>query len=208
MKLTKENKIIVGIGAVGVAVLGFLFYKKSQKEKVETPTNERIIETTPTPVVTIPKTGSSLNKNLILKVGSKGLEVRELQRLLGGIEIDGDFGKITLGALQKSKGVSQISINSFLAKPKAPIKSVPKTAFIKTPVKGAKLMCIKDGTKLYTSKQNADKSYSKGAEFFSGGILDFGDQAGKYLAAKSNGDFLIDYKGIYAFVSGLSVKAI
>ena len=33
MKLTKENKIIVGIGAAGVAILGFLFYKKSQKEK-------------------------------------------------------------------------------------------------------------------------------------------------------------------------------
>lgn len=54
----------------------------------------------------------AMNKNLLLKMGSKGLEVRELQRLLG-ITIDGDFGTKTLTALQSKKGVSQITLANF-----------------------------------------------------------------------------------------------
>lgn len=208
MALTKENKIIVGIGALGVAILGVMFYRKKQQETAQE--NEPATET---PAVQVPATtptqGATLNKNLILKVGSKGIEVRELQRLLG-VSIDGIFGsKETLPALQKSKGVSQISLNAFIAKtPAKPVVSLPKTTFIKTPAVGSKLMCIKDKTQLYGSRQNADKSYSKTEPFWSGGILDYGDEAGTYLAAKSNGDFLIQFGSIKAFVNGLNVKTI
>lgn len=55
---------------------------------------------------------SSLNAKLLLKKGSKGNEVRELQRLLG-VKIDGDFGVNTLAALQAQKGVSQITLAAF-----------------------------------------------------------------------------------------------
>ena len=132
-----------------------------------------------------------------------------MQRLLG-IKIDGIFGsKETLPALQRAKKVSQISLNVFLAKaPVAPAATLPKTTFIKAPVVGAKLMCTKNGTQLYNSRQNADKTYSKTEVFWSGGILNFGDEAGTFLAHKSNGDFLIQFGGIKAFVNGLNVKVI
>lgn len=55
---------------------------------------------------------SSLNTTLVLKKGSKGLEVSELQKRLG-IKIDGDFGRDTLTALQTQKGVSQITLANF-----------------------------------------------------------------------------------------------
>jgi len=60
-------------------------------------------------------TTSSLNVSLLLKKGSKGLEVRELQKRLGftGSNVDGDFGTNTLTALQKQKGVSQITLAAF-----------------------------------------------------------------------------------------------
>lgn len=70
----------------------------------------------PTQAITLPKTiAPSINKNLILKLGSKGAEVRELQRLLGfkGKGIDGIFGKNTLSALKAKKHVSQITLNKF-----------------------------------------------------------------------------------------------
>lgn len=58
---------------------------------------------------------TTLNAKLILKKGSKGAEVRELQKRLGftGSNIDGDFGAKTLAALLAQKKVSQISLAAF-----------------------------------------------------------------------------------------------
>jgi lysozyme family protein len=57
-------------------------------------------------------TTTALNPTLVLKKGSKGLEVRELQKRLG-IAVDGDFGAKTLAALQAQKKVSQITLAAF-----------------------------------------------------------------------------------------------
>lgn len=72
-----------------------------------------------------------LNLNLILKKGSKGIEVKELQKLLlsssklpvivdkekgtvtAQISIDGDFGQQTENALFKVKGVKSITLNQY-----------------------------------------------------------------------------------------------
>jgi hypothetical protein len=70
----------------------------------------------PKQTTALPRTiALSLNRNLILKTGSKGAEVRELQRLLGftGKGIDGIFGKNTLASLKAKKQVSQITLNKF-----------------------------------------------------------------------------------------------
>lgn len=58
---------------------------------------------------------TSLNTTLILKKGSKGLEVRELQKRLGftGSNIDGDFGNDTQTALYAQKKVYQITLAAF-----------------------------------------------------------------------------------------------
>jgi hypothetical protein len=60
-------------------------------------------------------TTTALNPTLVLKKGSKGLEVRELQKRLGftGSNVDGDFGAKTLTALQAQKKVSQITLAAF-----------------------------------------------------------------------------------------------
>jgi hypothetical protein len=61
-------------------------------------------------VNTVNQTG--INKGMLLKKGSKGIEVRALQTLLK-IKVDGDFGRNTENALFTQKGVKQIKLNDF-----------------------------------------------------------------------------------------------
>lgn len=53
-----------------------------------------------------------IDKNKLLKIGSKGAEVKALQKLLG-IKADGDFGHNTQKALLMQKKVKQIRLNSW-----------------------------------------------------------------------------------------------
>jgi len=66
----------------------------------------------PTIASTSPVPGVSLDKNKLLKKGSKGAEVRALQTLLK-VKVDGDFGRNTQNALFTQKGVNQITLNQF-----------------------------------------------------------------------------------------------
>ena len=62
--------------------------------------------------ITPPEEGS-FNLTRLLKKGTKGNDVKELQRALGGLTIDGIFGSKTLSktkAFQKSKGLTQDGI--------------------------------------------------------------------------------------------------
>ena len=65
----------------------------------------------------------ALDKEIVLKKGSKGAEVKELQRILkkdynadlgtSGVNkdgVDGDFGTMTEDALKKAKSVTEISL--------------------------------------------------------------------------------------------------
>ena len=65
-----------------------------------------------------------LDKAKLLGIGDKGPEVAYLQSLLkedgadlGRYGIDGDFGPVTLAALQAVKGVDEISINEYTGQP-------------------------------------------------------------------------------------------
>lgn len=203
MKMSNENKALIGVGIVGAGVLGYLAYQKKQKEKEQL----AIVEPSPVKAIapnTIPVQGATLNKNLILKKGSKGLEVRELQRLLG-IAIDGDFGSNTLSALQKAKGISEVSINVFLSKT-PPAKKVTATALV-IPKVGSRLMAIKSGS-LFNAKKIANGSYiNDGTKPLFKSSLEFGDHVGVFVSAKTDGEFLINRDGYYYFVNGASVKA-
>ena len=55
---------------------------------------------------------SGVDKNKLLKKGSKGLEVSSLQAYLK-IKVDGDFGRNTENALFAQKGVKQIKLKDF-----------------------------------------------------------------------------------------------
>lgn len=64
------------------------------------------------PTVPTVSTASDIDKSKLLKKGSKGMEVRTLQKLLK-IKVDGDFGRNTENALFTQKGVKQIRLKDW-----------------------------------------------------------------------------------------------
>lgn len=207
MKMSNEDKILVGAGVAGVGVLGFLYWKKKKKQN-ETQnlllSNSQSESTEPVPKPNPkPTQGATLDKNKLLKKGSKGIEVRELQRLLG-VSIDGDFGNETLTALQNKKGVSSISINAYHKKIIAP-RANPTAKVL--PKAGARLMAIKNDVSLFNAKRNANGTYiNSGSKPFFGSSFDYGDHIGNYVSVKSDGEYLIKREGVYYFVNGDFVK--
>jgi hypothetical protein len=207
MKVSNENKVLIGVAILGVGALGFLYWKNKQNEDNDA-LNDIPEETVPTATTNpIPQTGVSLDRNKLLAKGSKGLEVRELQRLLG-IKIDGDFGNITLTALLAKKGVSQISLNAFTTKTKVktPPKPITKTVAKVLPRVGEKLQVIKDTT-LFIAKKGANgKYFGTGDKFFNGGDLKYGDSAGTFVDANATGSYLVKIFDGFAFVKADAVK--
>ena len=215
MKVSDENKVLIGVAVIGAGALGFLYWKNKQNEAGNALNDIPELAEPTTATNPIPQTGDSLNRNKLLAKGSKGLEVRELQRLLG-VKIDGDFGNITLTALLARKGASQISLNAFSAKSKAKTKAKTK---IKTPAKpvvkplakvlprvGEKLKVIKD-TSLFVAQKGADgKYFGTGDKFFSGGDLKYGESAGTFVDANATGSYLIKIFNGFAFIKADSVK--
>lgn len=207
MKVSNDDKVLIGAGGLGAILLGFLYWKKKQAEKVaDLPVyTPEVVETASTPKpVNTPVQGATLDRNKLLKVGSKGLEVRELQRLLG-INIDGDFGsKETLPALQKARGVSEISLNAFVKK-KVTTASLVKALLPKSyPKKGQKLLAVKDGTVIMISRQRADGVYYNSGSTFR--TLKYGDDSGEFVGLGNKGQYLIKFMGVFCFVDGNSVK--
>ena len=67
---------------------------------------------------------AGIDRAKLLGIGDKGPEVAYLQRLiqqdggdLGKFGVDGDFGPVTLAALQAVKGVDEISIAEYEGQP-------------------------------------------------------------------------------------------
>lgn len=206
MKVSNENKVLIGVGALAVGGLGFLYWRKKKQEA------EQLAEYTPEPTEPTPTNtgnpkpiqGATLNKSKVLRKGSKGIEVRELQRLLG-IDIDGDFGNQTLTALQMKKGVSEISINAYLSKTTAPKEAPTVFAPLK---KGTKLMASKNGVSIFNVKKNADGTYINiGTKPFFNSSFDYGEHIGTYVSVKADGEYLISRDGVYYFVNRNFVKA-
>jgi len=107
--MKKEYIILGGIAAASAAVL-LLKKKESDTEFVADIPSTLPVVTNPTPAPIV------LNKNLVLKKGSKGNEVRELQKLLS-VTVDGDFGVNTEAALVAKKAVKQITLNTYPTTP-------------------------------------------------------------------------------------------
>ncbi len=213
MKVSDENKVLIGVTVIGVGALGFLYWKKKQNEALSSTTDNVPEYAEPSPLTTNPnpQTGASLNRNLLLTKGSKGLEVRELQRLLG-VPIDGDFGSVTLAALLAQKGVTKISINAFAKKANVKTKSkilakpIVKAARKVLPKVGQKLQAIKD-TSLFIAKKGANgKYFGTGEKFFNGGDLKYGDSAGTFVDVNATGSYLVKIFDGFAFVKADAVK--
>jgi hypothetical protein len=206
MKVSNENKVLIGVAVIGVGALGFLYWKKKQNEANDILNDiPEVAEPTTATTNPIPQIGTSLDRNKILAKGSKGIEVRELQRLLG-VKIDGDFGNITLTALIAKKRVTQISLNGFSSKTKIKTKTIAKPIAKVLPKVGEKLLAIKD-TSLFVAKQGADgKYFGTGAKFFNGGDLKYGDDAGTFVDANATGSYLVKIFGGFAFIKADAVK--
>ena len=100
--------------SVGLIILGIYYIYKQVKQDKELGSNDGL------------EGKITLNKEKVLKKGSSGAEVSELQRLLkkqynaylgtsgiNGDGVDGDFGTKTETALKDAKGVTEISLNNF-----------------------------------------------------------------------------------------------
>jgi hypothetical protein len=206
MKVSNEDKVLIGVGVVGVLGLVYLNWKKKQDEKQTEEIPNYLPEETPK---------TELDRNKLLGKGSKGEEVRALQSLLN-VKADGDFGKITLNALQKAKGVTQISLNQFqvtnaIATPIVTPAAKPIAKAVVKPVAlpkvGAKLMISVPSSTLYKAKKIANGSYSNtGEKSLLGSSLAYGESAGIFKSATSNGSYLVQKNGNYYFINGKHVK--
>jgi hypothetical protein len=109
----RKTQLIVGGAVLGLAVLIYYLSKKKPLGVEATEVDYDLIAPQP----------STLDMNLVLKQGSEGAEVAEMQRILiskygqdlgtfGDNQdgIDGIFGTVTLAGLLKAKQVSQIAL--------------------------------------------------------------------------------------------------
>lgn len=205
MKLDNEDKMLIGAGVLAVGVLGFFWWKNKKKQQealqpVETPIIETpAIPEMATPSFTPPKV-VSLDRDKILEKGSKGLEVKALQKLLN-VPQDGDFGNITMNALFRAKNVYQISLNSFREKAtgiKNTVKELPK--------KGARLMAVVGGTNIFNAKKLANGAIINSGEKGLFSSFEYGAEVGNFVRNHTNGYYLITSKGRYYFVKADNVK--
>lgn len=110
----KKQLIFTGIVAVFATAIGLFLYKKSKSQnsdlnKEENQNNE--IDSS---------SSTNVNKDLVLKKGTKGEEVKLLQQNLGSLTLDGDFGTLTENRLWDIFRLNQISLNQLVAfKPKS-----------------------------------------------------------------------------------------
>jgi hypothetical protein len=126
------NKKAIIIGSIlGLIVLGTYFVLKPKKivdgslpdKGSDTPSKET--PSTEAPSTTVPQTSKPLDKKKVLGLGSKGREVAELQRKLGSLFVDGDFGAKTEAVLNISYGVNKVSLEQLE-------KMIPKKEYVKT----------------------------------------------------------------------------
>lgn len=127
-----DKKILI-IGSVVAASAAILLLKKRSEDSFPEVVNEALPNPS-IPVISTPKPAITLNKTLVLKKGSKGNEVRELQKLLG-VTADGDFGANTEAALVAKKGVKEISLNQYSTALNVNTNALPKGTRVMANVK-------------------------------------------------------------------------
>ena len=165
----------------------------------------------PTPTPTAPKTNTgsgtttvTLNKTLMLKKGSTGNEVKELQRLLGftGSGLDGIFGTNTENKLFALKLVKQCTLREFES----------LTTVNQNPLAiGNRIMANKKPeVKIYRAQPLANGSYDLNSEALDS--VDFGDEIGTIkMISTYKTRYLIAKPGqttIYGWVEASQVKKI
>ena len=169
----KDKRTTIYIGVALLLGLGYLITSKSGTGTPEiTPSNANDASAPQTPAA------ATVNPTKVLGVGSTGIEVEQLQALLG-VKVDGVFGSLeTLPALLAIKGVATVSLSQF-----------PTLATINRNIlaKGSMVMVKnRSGAKVYEAAQKADGSY-----FSTGKVLKtftYGQAIGVIRAPTSDGN--------------------
>ena len=142
-------------------------------------------------------TATPLNTTLILKLGSRGAEVKKLQSLMG-ISADGIFGVVTQSTLFKLKGVNQTSIKQFLSTPfiNQNILKVGTNVMAKN----------KLGTPIYNAIAKADTSYYTTYKVEK--TIPYGREVGKIRSANPAGNWYAVYYDTFFGTEVGFVKAV
>jgi len=103
MNRTLKYSLYFGVAALSTLILVKLLRKKEEEPVIDLPS--------PSGGVTLNNIPKSINRSAILVFGSKGAEVKELQKILG-VTADGIFGKDTQAALAAKTGQTSASLNT------------------------------------------------------------------------------------------------
>lgn len=207
MNTKQEKQIVIGAAVLGAAIIGFSVYKTTkrkreaaQQQKIEAQQSEaQKPENQPAKEI--------LNVSKTLKLGSRGNEVKTLQKWLG-IAADGVFGNKTLYALQKQLGVNELDLDEYKravsvprtdkqiakipSKATPPIAGTRPAAIVKkkeTPALGSKLMAIKNRIGLFRTIKNVNGSINQSN--FIGKRIMYGQDAGTFAGKNINGKWMI-----------------
>jgi LPXTG-motif cell wall-anchored protein len=160
------NKKVVIIGLVALAGIGLYFLTKKKKdEAVLAETNGGVLAETNEEEQTTNSAGQVQKSdwNKILKKGSKGNEVKVLQKALKQVDVDGDFGSGTEKRLIAVTGLNQISVNQYntfinakIAKNLASEKTVNWNKVLKKGSKGIEVELLQKSIKQVDVNGNFD----------------------------------------------------
>jgi hypothetical protein len=199
-KLDNEDKLLLGAGLLSLGVVGWFWYKSKKENEPSTPLLDTPVSTAPdtnlpklaTPPLAPKLKALTLNKALVLKRGSKGAEVKALQRQLGSVP-DGVFGRNTENKLLQIKGVKQISLNALEGKISVPAKVLPSIKADVPYKKGQRLMVnVRTGFTAQSVKQKADGTYFTDGKNVTT-LLGFGDEIGTIQSVLIRNDGLVRY---------------
>lgn len=186
--------------AIGVAIGGLILLLTSGKSSsAGTPVlNDTVIpdETTPAP--------PTVDPNKVVAKGSRGLEVKELQRLMN-ITADGIFGSQTEARLYALKGVKKASINQYKKLP-----SINQNIL----AIGTKVMAninFSTPTNLYEAIKKADGTYESNYQVATD--VDYGEEVGTIQGANGTGSWYLIIRNTWLgekryFVKAAEVKKI
>lgn len=196
--MDQNKKIYIGIGAAALFGLGIYFYTKSKKNQSAPTTDQPVtVPTSPTPTTPTP---TVLDRNKVLKKGISGAEVKELQKLLGGLTVDGSFGTNTENRLKTVKGVIQITLNQYSAAPSNNTNVYPNGTVVFAKPGGAVITIAETRTDGYF--------YDSGRKFTT---VSFGNEVGTIVSRVPSGNFYVTkykpYIGdpMYVFVAAKDV---
>ncbi len=173
MKVAEKKPNYFLYGGIALALAGVIYFVKNGKNQtaIDEPIST-VDETQPLPIV--------IDQNKILLRGSRGLEVKELQKLMN-ITADGIFGIQTETRLLQLKGVKSTSLNSYKNSP-----GINQNAL----AIGTKVMAnLVSGTPVYKAILKADGTYYSDYSIFR--YVDFGKLVGTVLGKNAAGNWYL-----------------